>query len=132
MLLTRAFCALLRFLLCSRAALPAENLALRYQLAVLRRPVKAASPTGGHIRAYAHYGGNASLIATTEPLLIVFLAWLFFRERIPWRTGCSGSRCPWRAAAWSQARTVPVAPAILSVIPRWCSTPCSPPFTSPA
>jgi hypothetical protein len=32
-LLTRAFCALLRFLLCSRAALVAENLALRHQLA---------------------------------------------------------------------------------------------------
>jgi drug/metabolite transporter (DMT)-like permease len=31
--------------------------------------------------------GNASLIATTEPLLIVVLAWLFFREKINARTG---------------------------------------------
>ena len=30
--------------------------------------------------------GNASLIATTEPLLIVALAWLLFRERIDART----------------------------------------------
>ena len=33
--------------------------------------------------------GNASLIATTEPLLIVVLVWLFFRERIDVRTGAA-------------------------------------------
>lgn len=31
--------------------------------------------------------GNASLIATTEPLIIVALAWVLFRERIAARTG---------------------------------------------
>lgn len=33
--------------------------------------------------------GNASLIATTEPLLIVALAWLLFRERVSARTGAA-------------------------------------------
>lgn len=33
--------------------------------------------------------GNASLIATTEPLLIVALAWLLFRERVAIRTGAA-------------------------------------------
>lgn len=33
--------------------------------------------------------GNASLIATTEPLLIVVLAWLLFRERVSARTSAA-------------------------------------------
>lgn len=33
--------------------------------------------------------GNASLIATTEPLLIMGLAWLLFRERVSARTGAA-------------------------------------------
>lgn len=33
--------------------------------------------------------GNASLIGTTEPLIIVALAWLLFRERIDVRTGAA-------------------------------------------
>jgi drug/metabolite transporter (DMT)-like permease len=33
--------------------------------------------------------GNASLIATTEPLLIVALAWVLFREQIDARTGAA-------------------------------------------
>lgn len=33
--------------------------------------------------------GNASLIATTEPLLIVALAWLLFRERVDARTAAA-------------------------------------------
>lgn len=69
------------------------------QLTTLRRATPLAAFSGllepGLAYAIGTFGlmlttaGNASLIATTEPLLIVALAWLLFGERIDVRTGAA-------------------------------------------